>query len=274
MLGVWWTVLLLNTSKTASKSNHRGKASHRIEVRGKAAATYARHPVMQDASTPTSRQRAGAAVGRTPDTSRSLRRPARRRTSWRATLLIPGTKKEDYLESPFAYPGDKKEDFLEGQFAYPGDKEGVLPGGPVCLSREQRRRTARRASLLVPGTKKEDFLEGQFAFPGDEEWRASWLIPAIKKEDFLDFLEGQFACPGDKEGGLPGGPVCLSRGQRRRTSWRANLLIPGAKKEDFLEGQFVSPGDKEGGLPGGPDKEGGLCGGPICLSRGQRRRTS
>ena len=151
----------------------------------------------------------------------------------------------DFLEGQFAYPGTKKEDFLESKFAYPG-KEGRLlglPGGPVCLSRGQRRRTSWRASLLIPETKKEDFLEGQFAYPGD------------------------------KAGGLPGGPVCFSRGQRRRTSWRAgqrrrtswraNLLIPGTKKEDFLKGQFASPGDKEGGLPGGP----------VCLSRGQRRRT-
>ena len=111
-------------------------------------------------------------------------------------------------------PGTKKEDFLEGQFAFPGDKEGGLPGGPICLSRGQRRRTSWRASLFLPGTKKEDFLEGR-----------------TKKEDFL---EGQFAYPGDKEGGLPEGPVCFFRGQRRRTSWRASLLIPGTKKEDWL----------------------------------------
>ena len=80
------------------------------------------------------------------------------------------------------------------------------------------------------------------------------LFPGTKKEDFL---EGQFAFPGDKEGGLPGGPVCLSRGQRRRTSWRASLLILKTKKEDFLEGQFAFPGDEEGGLPGGQ----------VCFSR-------
>ena len=198
-------------------------------------------------------------------------------------------------------PGTKKEDFLEGQFAYPGDKEGGLPGGPVCLSRGQRRRTSWKASLLMPGQRRRT------------SWRASLLIPGTKKEDFLEghsvYLEnkeGGLAYPGDKEGGLPGGPVCFSRKQRRRTSWRASLLILKTKKEDFLEGQFLIPGtkkqdflegqfDKEGGLPGGPvclsrgqrrrtspegqfayprDKEGGLPGGPVCLSRGQRRRTS
>ena len=164
----------------------------------------------------------GAKEGGLPPGLICLSRGQRRRTSWRASLLIQGTKKKDFLEDQFACPGTKKEDFfLEGQFAYPGDKEGGLPGGPICLSRGQRRRTSWPVCFL--GTKKED-------------------LPGTKKEDFL---EGQFAYPGDKEGGLPGGPVCFSRGQRRRTSWRASLLIPGTKKEDFLEGQFTYPGNKE-----------------------------
>ena len=171
-----------------------------------------------------------------------VRGQRRRTSSWKASLLIPGTKKEDFLEGQFAYPGDKeggpvkegglpgglefaypgdkegllipgtkKEDFLEDQFAYLGDKEGGLHGGPICLSRGQRRRTSWRASLFLPGTKKEDFLEGQFAYPGDKEGG----------------LPGQFASWGQRRK--------ISRGQRRRTSWRASLLIPGTKKEDFLE---------------------------------------
>ena len=88
--------------------------------------------------------------------------------------------------------------------------------------------------MLIPGTKKEDFLEGQFVSFGDKEGGLPGgpvCLSGTKKEDFL---EGQFAYPGDKGGGLPGGPVCFSRGQRRRTSWRASLLIPGTKKEDWL----------------------------------------
>ena len=40
-----------------------------------------------------------------------------RRTSWRASLLILETQKED---------------FAEGEFPYPGNKEAGFPGGPVC----------------------------------------------------------------------------------------------------------------------------------------------
>ena len=86
-------------------------------------------------------------------------------------------------------PGTKKEDFLEGKFAYPGDKEEGLPGVPVCLSRGQRRRTSWSASLLIPGTKKEDFLEGQFSYPGTKKedfLEGSLLIRGTKKEDYLE----------------------------------------------------------------------------------------
>ena len=60
----------------------------------------------------------------------------KKEASWRASLLIPGTKKE--VEGSLLIPGTKKEDFLEGQFE---DKQGGLPGGPP---------------------------EGQFAYPGDK----------------------------------------------------------------------------------------------------------
>ena len=183
----------------------------------------------------------------------------RRRTCLRASLLILETKKDDFVEGQFAYPGTKKEGFLEGQFAYPGDKGEGRPGGPVCLSRRQRRKASWRATLLILGTKKEDFLEGQIAYletKKEEFLEGQFAYPRDKKVP-----EGQFAYPGDKEGRLPGGPVCLSWQQRRRTSRRASLLLLGTKKEDFVEGQFAYPGNKEGGLPGGP----------VCLSWGQRR---
>ena len=105
-------------------------------------------------------------------------------------MLIPGTKKEDFLEGQFAYPGDKEGGLPGRPVCLCQDKEGGLPGGPVCLSRGQRRRTSWRATQFTLKTKKEDLL-----------------IPGTKKEDFL---EGQFAFPGNKEGGLPGGQVCLS----------------------------------------------------------------
>ena len=150
--------------------------------------------------------------------------------------------------------GTKKEDLLEGPFAY---------------------------QLIYPGTKKVDFPETPFTC-----WKHNSLVPGTQKEDFL---ETQFACAGDKEGGRAGRPVCLSRGQRRRTSWRGlpgrpllsgdegglpanpirlcrgqricpspeqrriswkhNSLVSGTKKEDFLQGQFAYPGDKDGGNP-------------------------
>ena len=64
-------------------------------------------------------------------------------------MLIPGTKKE--VEGSLLIPETKKEDFLEGQFAYPFDKEfahkeGGLPEGQFAYPGD------------IPGTKKEDFL--------------------------------------------------------------------------------------------------------------------
>ena len=94
----------------------------------------------------------------------------------------------------------------------------------------QRRRTCWRASSIILGRKKEDLPESQFAC-----------------------VESQYAYAGDKEGGLAGGPVRLSWGQRRRTCARARAssLILVTKKEDLLEGQFAYPGNQEGGLAGG-----------------------
>ena len=91
--------------------------------------------------------------GRLPGGPVCLSWRPRMRTSWRASLLMLGTKKEDFLECQVADPGAKKEGFLEGQFAWT-KKEDFLEGQFAYAEDKES------------GLKKEDFLQGQFAYPG------------------------------------------------------------------------------------------------------------
>ena len=134
-----------------------------------------------------------------------------------------------------------------------GHKQGGLPGGPIFLSRGRRRRTSWRANLF---RHKEGRLPGEFA-----EHR------------------------GGQKGGLPGGPIAYLGHKEGGLPafWRASVAYSGDNEEGFL-GQFADLGTKKEQLgfsrkehPGGPvqkKKDGGFPGGPVCLSRGQRRRTS
>ena len=139
------------------------------------------------------------------------RRTCRRASSLarRASSLILGAKKEELLESRFAYPGAKEGGPAGEPVHLRGEpvrfKEGGPAGEPVRFSWGQRRRTCRRASSLV--------------------WRASSLILVTKKEDLpksqFACMESQLAYHGDKEGGPAGGLPKTAEGPPHR----ANLLL-------------------------------------------------